>query len=274
MRPASTMPGTRSWPRSWSYPTLGVALAAALPLGYVALRGLLATEPASLHWLASELRSQIATYAYLACTTTAAFALLGLIVGRNEDRLEASSITDALTGLPNRRYMYARVSEEMARAARYGKPLALLLLDLDGLKAINDQFGHEAGDAALRRVATSLRVSCRSSDLAARHGGDEFVVLAPASSAPEALVLADRIRATLHALSEKDPALEAPVTVSIGVTDTCGGDVVRPETLYQAADRALYAAKSGGGDRGELAPAVSVRRSSRRTQRQVQSQAP
>ncbi len=153
-------------------------------------------------------------------------------------------MTDPLTGLYNRRHMEDRLLEEIARAARHRQPVALLLIDLDGLKEINDRHGHASGDIALRAVADSLRKGCRISDVAARFGGDEFAVLAPLTAAPEAMKVAERIRT---ALKERSPA--APLSVSIGVTDNKDGSVTQPQKLYATADKALYTAKEGGRDR-------------------------
>src|SRR3990172_11692659 len=96
------------------------------------------------------------------------------MIGSNEDQLQRISSTDPLTGLANRRLLDKRLREELARVDRYNHPLALMLLDLDGLKTVNDRRGHEAGDNAIPAVARTLPKACRNTDLAARFGGDEF----------------------------------------------------------------------------------------------------
>lgn len=223
---------------------IGAVLALGAPAGLLILRSATARVFPSPAWILAELSRDVPGYLYLLVSTTAVFTVLGRVLGRAEDRLAARATTDVLTQLSNRRHYESRLAEEVARATRYGTPLSLLLLDVDGLKKINDEGGHAAGDLALRAVGEGLRKTCRRSDTAARTGGDEFAVIAPMTRASEALELANRIRAGLA----KIPG--AP-TVSIGVadTETTGG----PAGMQAAADRALYAAKSSGRDRAVLA---------------------
>ena len=226
------------------YPMVGLLLAFGAPFGLLMVRSIGSGELVDVDWISSDLRDHSVTYLYLLVSTSFVFSVLGYALGAQQDLLVETAITDPLTGLYNRRHMEERLLEEFARAARHRQPLALLLIDLDGLKEINDLRGHEAGDIALRAVADSLRKGCRISDVAARFGGDEFAVLAPLTAAPEALKLAERIRT---ALKEHPPG--APLSVSIGVTDNGDGSVTRPETLFAIADKALYTAKERGRDR-------------------------
>lgn len=177
----------------------------------------------------------------------------------NRARLVRSGLTDFLTGWHNRRYLHARLKEELARAQRQGTSLTCLLIDLDRFKEINDQHGHLAGDAALREAAQRVDAHLRGSDAAARFGGDEFVVLAPDTAPDRAAVLAERIRAAVCV-----PPLELPdgarvtLTVSIGIA---GIKLSRDEAdlkaaserLLAEADSALYRAKQRGRNRVELA---------------------
>jgi diguanylate cyclase (GGDEF)-like protein len=253
------MPSRGHRPRRLVYPAIGVLLSVALMLGLLALQGWVGHR-ADAHWrLADELGRQPLVYAYLLVATLAITTPLGWVVGRKEDLLEALSVTDPLTGLANRRRLLAAFADELNRSARYGTPLALLLIDLDRLKEINDRSGHAQGDRALQLVAESLRRSCRATDLAARTGGDEFLVLAVNTSAGEALALAHRVCATVRRLgltsTDKEKTVPAPgVTVSIGVADL--DDVTMPTfvALHAAADAALYAAKAEGRDRVHAAP--------------------
>jgi diguanylate cyclase (GGDEF)-like protein len=132
-------------------------------------------------------------------------------------------------------------------------PLSLLVVDVDNLKKLNDQGGHVAGDLALAIVGDVLNDTCRSRDVPARFGGDEFAVLLPRTHATEARILAERIRA---ALAERRRGQRAPIdellTVSIGICDLAQIDEPRSDLLFASADRALYAAKEAGRDRVEV----------------------
>jgi diguanylate cyclase (GGDEF)-like protein len=249
------------WPRRFAYPAAGILLSVALVAGLLALQGGLAQRvPNATSWILAELRQQPFVYAYLMVATLAMMTILGWIVGRKEDLLEELSVTDPLTGLANRRRMRAAAADELNRSARYGTPLALLLIDLDRLKEINDRHGHGNGDRALELVADGLRRSCRATDVAARFGGDEFVVLAVNTTAIEALALAHRIRAAVKrgsAVAAARVRQDAQIhhTVSIGVADLDAAALPSFDALHAAADRALYAAKLAGRDRATAAPA-------------------
>lgn len=166
-------------------------------------------------------------------------------------RLESLARTDALTGLYNFRALQAKLEEELARAARYGAPLALLLIDLDDLKALNDREGHEAGNAALEVLAEVLRDELREVDFAARYGGDEFVALLPHQTTAEAALVAERLRIRL---GRKPWALPEPLSISIGVAGVEGErQQSDPGALLSAADSALYRSKRLGRNRVEVA---------------------
>lgn len=239
-------PSAAPRPRSVVYPLLGSLLALGAPGGLIVLRAVLARD-ISVHEIMLDIGRDVTTYVYLTLSTGLVFITLGVILGRIADKLIAVADTDPLTELSNRRHFHDRVGIELKRAERYGWPLALLLVDVDRLKHINDKQGHEAGDAALCRVAHALSASCRVTDLVARWGGDEFTVLTPGTGANEALGLAARIRETLR---------QAPggggsnsTTVSIGIADVTNAENTTPEGLYAAADSALYDAKMAGRDR-------------------------
>lgn len=186
----------------------------------------------------------------------AAFAIENAI---NRARLVRSGLTDFLTGWHNRRYLNARLKEELSRAQRHGTNLACLVIDLDHFKQINDKYGHLAGDVALREVAQRIDTQIRGSDAAARFGGDEFVVLAPGITATQAHALGERIREAVCATPvEIAPGTEVTLTVSIGVAEI---SVSRQESdlkavaerLLSDADAALYKAKQQGRNRVEKA---------------------
>ena len=176
-----------------------------------------------------------------------------------KDAMLEAAFSDELTGLASRRLFAIRLREEILRAERTGELLSLLLIDVDNLKSINDNGGgHEAGDAALREVACGLRGACRTTDFAARFGGDEFAVIAPGADARHAMDLAARIRQVLMASQKGRPSRAIPLTVSIGVADLADSRARTAEGLCHAADKALYVAKSSGRDRAELAASKSA----------------
>ena len=223
------------------YAASGALIALGAPLGLLFLQAARAGRLSGA-WLVEELKEQTALHVYVAAGTFIAFTLFGYVLGREGDRLRQMARTDPLTGLLNRRAFTERLLDEAARATRYGTPLSLLLLDLDGLKRLNDLAGHHQGDAALQALARSLRAGCRSADVGARWGGDEFVVLAPETRRGEALDLAERIRVSVASSSPTG------VTVSIGVATAAPGRV-SAAALEAEADAALYEAKRQGGNR-------------------------
>lgn len=167
-------------------------------------------------------------------------------------RLELMANTDILTGLPNRRYALNRLEQEWDSAQRYGRPLSVLMLDLDHFKSINDNLGHDAGDVVLAHAANLLKANARTSDIACRLGGEEFLVIAPNTDAKAALLLAERIRSAIEAEQPKDLTLPRPMTVSIGVAGSLGGKP-RWNELMKLADQALYKIKAGGRNAVKLA---------------------
>ncbi|MFP4080905.1 MAG: diguanylate cyclase, partial [Ectothiorhodospira sp.] len=165
---------------------------------------------------------------------------------RMEEELRALATTDYLTGLANRRHFLARVSEELARLSRHrDHQAAVLMMDLDHFKAVNDRFGHSAGDAVLRDFADRMREGLRRIDLPGRVGGEEFAVLLPDADVGDAVKMAQRLRARV---AQSPVCVEGgciPVTVSIGITRLRPEDP-SPDLALQRADKALYRAKSGG----------------------------
>jgi diguanylate cyclase (GGDEF)-like protein/PAS domain S-box-containing protein len=157
---------------------------------------------------------------------------------RVEERAQLLAVTDPLTGLGNYRCLLQVLGAEVKRFDRTGRSFAVLLLDLDELKKVNDRYGHTVGSRALCRLGNVLRVHCRSIDTAARYGGDEFAVVLPETTAEAARVVASRICDQLASDNEQ-PAL----SVSIGVADYAdGGQTI--EDLLRTADRELYGLKS------------------------------
>jgi diguanylate cyclase (GGDEF)-like protein len=167
---------------------------------------------------------------------------------REIDRIRETAARDPLTQLRNRRAFDEVFESETVRFARYGRPLSLLVIDLDHFKSINDQFGHEAGDDVLCRTARVIEASIRDIDTAARFGGEEFVVLLPETDIASALDVAERIRATVADSDIDFRGRRIQVRASIGVS-ACPDRVPLPGELLGSADRALYQAKAEGRNR-------------------------
>ena len=160
------------------------------------------------------------------------------------EEMEYQSITDCLTGIKTRRYFLESIHAEWSRASRSGRPFAVVLIDLDKFKHVNDNLGHLEGDLVLARVGRILEQRCRHSNVVARYGGDEFIVLMPETGIDQARTLGERLRSSLNA----DPLLrERQVTGSLGVASfpLHGASI---EEIIRQADQAMYRSKSSGGD--------------------------
>ena len=167
--------------------------------------------------------------------------------------LAEASARDALTGLYNRWYVVDKIESEINRSLRHGSPMALLMLDIDHFKNVNDTYGHTAGDHVLQIVARVLKESCRVYDVAGRYGGEEFCLLLPETGMNSTPHVAERIRHRLET-TPMDVASDnrVVITASIGIAglDVSGSDVVlSPAALIERADRALYQAKNHGRNR-------------------------
>jgi diguanylate cyclase (GGDEF)-like protein len=169
------------------------------------------------------------------------------------DRLRGEADLDHLTGLANRRRFRVALSREVERWRRYGVPCALLLLDIDYLKSINDTYGHPAGDLVIREIANTLIRVSRDNDTAARLGGEEFALLLAGIDDTKAELAANRLRAIL---AEQPIEGVGNITVSIGVA-ACPAHANSERTLYAASDEALYVAKNEGRNRVAVAPKIS-----------------
>ena len=167
----------------------------------------------------------------------------------NRERLRLAGLTDSLTGLYNRRHLQHRLAQEVVRSQRYGQALSCLFVDADHFKRINDKYGHAAGDQVLIALAQRLRARLRGSDLPTRYGGEEFAVLLPETDLPNALLLAEQIRATIASGGiAVTPDQTIDVTVSIGVSELdLETQAVNPgEAMLRVADEAVYLAKADG----------------------------
>jgi len=176
---------------------------------------------------------------------------------RYQDRLRSNIETsvsmaalDELTRLHNRRYLMTHLAREFERARANGKPLALVVIDVDHFKKVNDGYGHAAGDLVLVELAQRMLQLTRSSDLSARYGGEEFVVVMPQTDLPVARAVAERLR---HGVAERPISVgrsgnSVDVTISVGVAAMAPA-MASPDDLFRVADDALYKAKSAGRNR-------------------------
>lgn len=160
-------------------------------------------------------------------------------------KMEVMAMTDCLTKIPNRRYAFARLSEEWSVWRRTGRCLTLMLLDLDHFKEINDIFGHQAGDQVLIHTAKIIRSMLRSTDIVCRLGGEEFIVIAPNTDITVAKTLSERLRSDVERHQIRTVKLTSPVTISIGVAVSTDQTINENDLLHRA-DQALYRAKHAG----------------------------
>lgn len=182
-----------------------------------------------------------------------------------EEKLSALAMTDALTGLWNRRAFDQALRREWKRTNRKESELSLLLLDLDHFKPLNDQHGHPLGDECLAAVASAISDTVRATDVVCRWGGDEVAIILPATDQAGALKAAEKIRSAIETLrfhSKKNSGEWVSVTASIGVATALpepDGTITTPQSLLLAADRALYRAKHDGHNQVAITPGLSTR---------------
>jgi len=177
-------------------------------------------------------------------------------------KTEQLSQLDGLTGLYNHRVFKEKLEQEVSKRSRTGKPLSLIMLDIDHFKKFNDNFGHQEGDAILKELAVVIRGQCRHATMDAcfRYGGEEFSVILPELELGIALKVADRMRRIVEnhpfRIKEKHPGTD--LTVSLGVAGLSGTDDIKPEELLKMADEALYASKRNGRNRVTASPTTAA----------------
>jgi len=203
--------------------------------------------------------NQAQAVSFLVSIVSTIFIVIGLLImskERSESRAQLLAVQDQLTGLANRRSIDETLSKELARSRRYGRPLALVMLDVDYFKKYNDRYGHQAGDECLKDVASVLlEVTQRPCDLAARYGGEEFLLILPDTDVVTALSLAERVLASIGDLElrhEQSPL--RVVTVSAGIAALTNNSYRDSDSLLRAADKALYQAKQNGRNQAQVAP--------------------
>ncbi len=184
---------------------------------------------------------------FLAMALNFGFLLMAMDRLRNE--VAELALVDDLTGVANRRHLVQRLTEECARSTRSGEPFALLVIDLDGFKAINDTHGHAAGDACLQHFTLMTQTRLRPGDLLARSGGDEFCIVLPSSTLLEGAMIARRVLEACRKDAEGCAGADIPIAVSIGVAQWRTEIGCFPDLLIGDADHALYAAKKEGKNR-------------------------
>jgi diguanylate cyclase (GGDEF)-like protein len=174
------------------------------------------------------------------------FGFLLMAMDRLRNEVADLALLDDLTGVGNRRHLLQRLTEECARSERNGQPFALLVIDLDGFKAINDTHGHAAGDACLQHFTLMAQTRLRPGDMLARTGGDEFCIVLPSSTLREGAMIARRVLEVCRADAAQCAGTDIPIAVSIGVAQWTRGMGAFPDRLIAAADLALYDAKKAG----------------------------
>jgi diguanylate cyclase (GGDEF)-like protein len=173
----------------------------------------------------------------------------GNVEAEYHEEIYRLTIIDALTEIHNKRYLLEFLDRELSRSARYGRPLALVMFDLDRFKSVNDELGHLGGDFTLREVAVCVKTCVRKEELFARYGGEEFIVVLPETSLEGALVLAERVRGLVEKHPFQFEGKSYPVTVSLGVAATNGDRPLTPFELIGEADDKLFRAKCEGRNR-------------------------
>jgi diguanylate cyclase (GGDEF)-like protein len=235
---------------------MGLLVSLAPPAGWLLLRWALGRPPRQ------ELSAHGGVYAYMCCSTVVAVTAFGYLLGRVEEALRRANrrllnlaTTDELTSLANARVFHFELPRWISLARRAGLSLALVVLDVDYFKELNDSRGHAVGDAVLRAIGLALRQGRRREDVVARVGGEEFALILPGVDLASAGAVAERVLQSVRTLQFAElPGVHT--TISAGVAVLEARDT--PESLFERADAALYHAKSAGRDRVITAPPTSL----------------
>lgn len=238
----------------WRYTLVGLVLALGAPVGALLLRTALTGRSPAV-----ELAAHSFFYLYTLIGTSIVFGAAGFVAGtitdalaRERDRFHMLSEQDPLTGLLNSRAFWERYRRAMEKSGRYHEPLALMVIDVDHLKKVNDQEGHRFGNEVLEHVSRSILAAKRADDIAARWGGDEFVILMPGADTVAARRVAETLLGMVRAHPVRTSRSERNVGITIGIA--CAGSEQNPTGLFDRADVALYAGKRGGGNQYQIAP--------------------
>jgi diguanylate cyclase (GGDEF)-like protein len=177
------------------------------------------------------------------------FLIGGNVEAEYHEEIYRLTIIDALTEIHNKRFLLEFVERELARSQRYGRPLSLVIFDIDKFKSINDELGHLGGDFTLRELASRLKSNIRREELFARYGGEEFAVVLPETAREGACLLAERLRRLVANLPFQYEEKTYHVTISLGIATTTGEEVLTPSDLIRQADEKLFRAKNEGRNR-------------------------
>ena len=220
-----------------------IILSLGSPVGWLIVQGLQGESPME------SVQRDPGIYLYLLFGTMAVFSAFGWYVGRQEEEAILYSLKDPLTGLPNRLSYAESIRQAFLQLQRYPeRSIALLMIDIDHFKRVNDRFGHDFGDTVLCQVAVVLQKELRATEALYRVGGEEFVVLAAGAGLSEAYLVAERLRQRLEAEPIETPGSHGPlkVTISIGIASCDGSGDAGADALYRNADNAMYSAKQHG----------------------------
>ncbi len=244
----------------WIYLLAGIFLGLGAPVGSLLLRFLQARGNDFSGWFHDEINLHRWFYLYMSFGTVLAFSLSGWFVGLIHERLKRRTVDltvkarvledlsekDALTGLYNFGYIRQRLNIEMERSKRFHTPLSCLMLDIDNLKAVNDRYGHTAGDLVIKEIAQCVQREVRVIDTATRYGGDEFLLILPVTSGSGAWVAATRISKKVKEIMIPWNGFSITPAISVGAGTFPSPYVEDVDSLIEAADKALYQAKHAG----------------------------
>jgi diguanylate cyclase (GGDEF)-like protein len=233
---------TRFIPLPYLRGLYGLTLSAASPLGWIIIQFMTGREPFSEEHFDSLL------YWYMSIASAVVFSILGYAIGKRELMITDLALTDGLTSLYNKRYFSSRLEQEFERHLRSHSPMAIIQMDIDFFKKINDNFGHQAGDEVLKKIALLIKENCRKNEIAARVGGEEVCIIAFDCEEIEANQLAERIRKKIKDMDFTSLGIASPITASFGVA-YADSTTKSAQDLYQHADEALYIAKKTGRDK-------------------------
>jgi two-component system, cell cycle response regulator len=173
----------------------------------------------------------------------------GNVEAEYHEEIYRLTIIDALTDIHNKRYLLEFLDRELSRSARYARPRALVLFDVDRFKTVNEEMGHLGGDFTLRELAACVKGSIRKEELFARYGGEEFVIVLPETTQENGTLVAERLRQLIERHLFQYEGKAYPVTISLGVAATTGDQALTPHDLIRVADEKLYQAKNAGRNR-------------------------